>query len=217
MYSLRSPLLTGGGRPVAVLRALKQKHAQYVSFVISQVHNADRFTQIMLAVSVLVLGIAVAQIGGNVSSGAHSISALDAQAEYVGDRYATFGEFDATSSIMVTANALRGTTQPPHTRPIVAQRLYVPMTAYSSTVDQTDASPFITASGTHVRDGIVAANFLPIGTKVRIPSMYGDKVFVVEDRMNSRYWIKMDIWMETREEALQFGVRTLPVEIIQEI
>jgi 3D (Asp-Asp-Asp) domain-containing protein len=89
----------------------------------------------------------------------------------------------------------------------------VPMTAYSSTPDQTDDTPFITASGTHVRDGIVAANFLPIGTQVKIPEMYGDKIFVVEDRMNARYHYKMDIWMETRQEAMNFGLRYLEVEI----
>lgn len=93
------------------------------------------------------------------------------------------------------------------------RRISVPMTAYSSTPDQTDDTPFITASGTHVRDGIVAANFLPIGTRVRIPELYGDKVFIVEDRMNARYHYKMDFWMETREEAMNFGLQYAEVEI----
>ncbi|MDX1535397.1 MAG: hypothetical protein R3346_01415 [Candidatus Spechtbacterales bacterium] len=90
----------------------------------------------------------------------------------------------------------------------------VPISAYSSTHDQTDATPFTTASGTRVRDGIVAANFLPIGTKIRIPDYYGNKVFVVEDRMNARYWKKVDIWMPTRGEALQWGVRYATIEVI---
>jgi len=99
---------------------------------------------------------------------------------------------------------------------VVKERMVVPMTAYSSTVDQTDSTPFITASNKRVRWGIVAANFLPFGTKVRIPSMYGDTVFVVEDRMNKRYWHRVDIWMHTRQEALQFGIRNLELEILQE-
>ena len=99
---------------------------------------------------------------------------------------------------------------------IVGTRMVVPMTAYSSTVDQTDDSPFITASGTHVHWGTVAANFLPFGTKIKIPSMYGDQVFIVEDRMNKRYWHKVDIWMPTRQEALQFGIRSLEIEILEE-
>ncbi len=89
----------------------------------------------------------------------------------------------------------------------------IPLTAYNSEVGQTDSTPFITASGTHVRDGIVAANFLPIGTKVRIPELFGNKVFVVEDRMNKRYWHKMDIWMEHKSDARQFGVQYATVEI----
>ncbi|MFH2136386.1 MAG: hypothetical protein ABII19_02010 [Patescibacteria group bacterium] len=91
--------------------------------------------------------------------------------------------------------------------------IYVTMTAYSSTPDQTDDSPFITANGTWVHDGTLAANFLPFGTKVRLPDYSGDKVYVVEDRMNQRYTYRADIWMETREAAKQFGVKYLKMEI----
>jgi 3D (Asp-Asp-Asp) domain-containing protein len=42
---------------------------------------------------------------------------------------------------------------------------------------------------------------------VQIPELYGDKVFVVRDRMNSRYYNRADIWMETKEEARQFGIK----------
>ncbi len=93
------------------------------------------------------------------------------------------------------------------------KKMMVTMTAYSSTPGQTDDSPFITANGSHVRDGIVAANFLPFGTKVKIPELYGDKVFSVEDRMNARYYYKIDIWMPTYEEAKNFGVQYVEVEI----
>jgi len=91
--------------------------------------------------------------------------------------------------------------------------IYVTVTAYSSTPDQTDDSPFVTANGTWVHDGTLAANFLPFGTKVRLPDYSGDKTYVVEDRMNQRYTYRADIWMETREAAKQFGVRTLKMEI----
>ncbi len=89
------------------------------------------------------------------------------------------------------------------------------ITAYSSTPDQTDASPFITANGTQVYDGIVACNFLPFGTKVRLPDFSGDKVYTVEDRMAKRFGNKMDIWMGTREMALEFGAQKLTVEILE--
>lgn len=97
---------------------------------------------------------------------------------------------------------------------VVSTITSVPMSAYSSTPDQTDGSPFTTASGTRVRDGVVAANFLPIGTKIRIPEYYGNKVFVVEDRMNRRYWKKVDIWMPTRSDALQWGVKYATIEVV---
>lgn len=90
----------------------------------------------------------------------------------------------------------------------------VEMSAYSSTPDQTDSSPFITAKGTYVRDGIVAANFLPMGTRIKIPSLYGDKVFIVEDRMNKRYWQNVDIWMKDRQSAKNFGRRRIVIEIV---
>lgn len=92
----------------------------------------------------------------------------------------------------------------------------VVITAYSSTEDQTDESPFITASNKTVEDGIIANNMLPFGTKIRIPSLYGDKVFTVEDRMNRRksdYHI--DIWFPTRQLAVNFGVKTADIEVLE--
>lgn len=87
-------------------------------------------------------------------------------------------------------------------------------TAYSSTVDQTDDTPFITASGTRVRDGIIAANFLPFGTVVRIPEIYGDKTFVVEDRMHQRYWYNVDVWFPERQLAKEFGAQKVTIEVV---
>lgn len=98
--------------------------------------------------------------------------------------------------------------------PIAKQTMTINVTAYSSTPDQTSGNPFITASGSHVEDGVIAANFLPIGTKVRFPDYYGNKVFTVEDRMSAKYWYKADIWMETREEAKNWGVRYTTIEIL---
>lgn len=96
----------------------------------------------------------------------------------------------------------------------IAKRKTVMMTAYSSTPDQTDSTPFITASGTRVRDGIVAANFLPFGAKIKIPQLFGDKVFVVEDRMNKRYTERVDIWFSTRRDARQFGIKKAEIVVL---
>jgi 3D (Asp-Asp-Asp) domain-containing protein len=92
--------------------------------------------------------------------------------------------------------------------------MYIMVSAYNSEVGQTDSTPFITASNTRTRDGIVATNSLPFGTVVRFPDYSGDKEFVVEDRMNKRYYYQMDIWMEEHADAVQFGSQFLKMEIL---
>lgn len=93
--------------------------------------------------------------------------------------------------------------------------MYVRMSAYSSTVEETDSDPFTAASGAKVHDGMIAQNGLPFGTKVRLPQYFGDKIFVIEDRMNSRYGQNhADIWMPTKQAAKQWGVRTVRMEIL---
>jgi 3D (Asp-Asp-Asp) domain-containing protein len=91
----------------------------------------------------------------------------------------------------------------------------VTSTAYSSTVDQTDGNPFITASGSHVHFGTIACNFLPFGTKVMFPDYFGDKVFTVEDRTAKRFSNRADIWFPSRGEAIQFGKRTLRMVVVK--
>lgn len=103
----------------------------------------------------------------------------------------------------------------PISKDVPIESFWVYVTAYSSTPDQTDDTPFITANGTYVYDGIVATNILPFKTRLKFPEKFGEKEFLVEDRMNSRYNNKrrMDIWMPTREEARQFGAQWLEVDI----
>lgn len=90
--------------------------------------------------------------------------------------------------------------------------LGVTASAYSSTVSQTDADPFTTASGARVRSGIIAANFLPLGTVVEIDSQQ----YVVDDRLNVRYnnVPQVDIWMPTTTQAFSYGIRTTALKII---
>ncbi len=93
------------------------------------------------------------------------------------------------------------------------RKISVMATAYSSTIEQTDDTPFITASGTTVKEGTVAANFLPFGTKIKVPELYGDKVFTVEDRMHARKGYQVDIWFPDTEEAVYFGAKTTYIEV----
>ncbi len=102
---------------------------------------------------------------------------------------------------------------------VVAKRDVI-ATAYSSTVDQTDDTPCITANGFDLcvnnKEEIIAINGLKFGTKVRIPDLYGDRVFTVADRMNARYGgNRIDIWMTNRDRAIDFGARQVEIEIVK--
>jgi len=122
---------------------------------------------------------------------------------------------DKTASLIVEAmqNKTQAYGQFPQAEDAEARKIFtIPITAYSSTVDQCDSDPFTTANGEQVYDGGIATNFLPFGTKVKIPELYGDKVFTVNDRMNTRYYYHADIWMPTREEAKQFGIKYVTIE-----
>jgi 3D (Asp-Asp-Asp) domain-containing protein len=93
------------------------------------------------------------------------------------------------------------------------------ITAYNSKAGQTDNSPCITANGFNVcENGVedtIAANFLPFGAKVRIPDLFGDRVFVVRDRMHPRHKNRLDIWMINYEDAKQFGVKVAKIEVLE--
>ena len=97
----------------------------------------------------------------------------------------------------------------------LTSRFLVYVTAYSSSEDETDSTPFLTASGTRTRDGVIASNLFPFGTRVRIPELFGDRIFVVEDRMHSRFTDRLDVWMPSKWAALQFGKRIAEVEIVE--
>ena len=104
----------------------------------------------------------------------------------------------------------------PLPEPKVIDRIRIVVTAYSSTVSQTDDDPFTTAAGTKVRDGIIANNLLPFGTKVRLPELYGDKIFTVEDRMNPKKgYYHFDIWFSSYLEAKDFGAKNTYAEILE--
>ena len=86
--------------------------------------------------------------------------------------------------------------------------------AYSSTPDQTDDTPFETASGRKVRRGIAANNCLGFGSIVSI----GGTIYEIQDVMNIRYDCKtFDLWHPTREEASNFGKQDLEVKIIKPV
>jgi len=94
------------------------------------------------------------------------------------------------------------------------------ITAYTSQVAQTDASPCTTASGfnvcRHNEEDVIAANFLPFGAKVRIPELFGDRVFTIQDRMNRRFPSHVDVWMKNYDQAIHFGTKAAKIEVLAE-
>jgi len=93
------------------------------------------------------------------------------------------------------------------------------ITAYNSEARQTDNSPCITANGfdvcRHDKEDTIAANFLKFGTKIRIPALFGNRIFVVRDRMNKRHSDRVDVWMKNRHDAVKFGVKIAKIEIVK--
>ena len=95
----------------------------------------------------------------------------------------------------------------------------VKVTAYSATPQETDEDPYVTASGKRVRQGIVALS-RDLGKKLMLK--FGDQVilegigmFVFEDRMHIRKTRQVDLYMQSRQAALQFGVQTTLLIIVR--
>ena len=133
------------------------------------------------------------------------------KADLLGFRFENLSE----NLTIVQGNSLLAATNPLSSDSQI-KKVRVVVTAYSSSPWETDNNPFLTAAGTWVRDGIVANNLLPFGTKIRLPELYGDKIFVVEDRMNRKKgYYHLDIWFPSYWEAKNFGAKTTYVEILE--
>ena len=95
----------------------------------------------------------------------------------------------------------------------------VKVTAYSATPQETDEDPYVTASGKRVRQGIVA---LSRDLEKKLMLKFGDQVilegigmFIFEDRMHIRKTRQVDLYMQSRQAALQFGVQTTLLIIVR--
>jgi len=98
----------------------------------------------------------------------------------------------------------------------VLKTIRMNVTAYSSTPGECDGDPFVTADGSIVRDGIVATNVFPFGTKIRLPAYFGDRVFEVHDRMNPRYSSRVDIWMSNKQDVRSWGLKqNVQIDVVE--
>lgn len=137
----------------------------------------------------------------------------------------TYGEEEITPKnlsllekevFFISQNTLFPVSNPNFPQLKVVKVIKVIVTGYSSTPEETDDTPFLTAAGTVAREGVVANNLLPFYTKIRLPEIFGDKIFTIEDRMNpSKSFYHIDIWFPSKEEALEFGSKLTYLEIIK--
>lgn len=93
-------------------------------------------------------------------------------------------------------------------------KITVIATAYTPRPEETDDTPWLTAAGTKTREGIIAANWLPFGTKVKIDG----EIYTVEDRMHRRFTnavpARVDIVFLSLDKARKFGKQKMEIEIL---
>ena len=88
------------------------------------------------------------------------------------------------------------------------------MSAYTADADECGGNDGITASGAQATAGhtIAMDDGVPFGTVVEIE---GHR-YVVEDRFGGGYTNRIDIFMDTKAEAFQWGRRWLDVKIYEQ-
>jgi len=119
----------------------------------------------------------------------------------------------------------------------VRPRFVLRATAYNSEAAQTDSTPFVTATGAATAPGVIAVSrdlldrHIPYGSLVRLrdlgtyrgnysPGAFqgvleAQDLFIVEDTLHRRKTQQIDIWFETLEEALAWGVRQVELEVVR--
>lgn len=91
--------------------------------------------------------------------------------------------------------------------PIIATCI---ITAYTASLEECGKTDGITASGVLARPKhTIAADHLPFGTKVVIDG----HTYTVEDRFGGGYTNKIDIYMDNKDEAWEFGKQRKIVHI----
>ncbi len=121
--------------------------------------------------------------------------------------------------------------------PIANPSLVVRATAYNSLESQTNAQPFITATGAQTRWGIIAVSRdllgfeVPYGSLVRLRDLGnyhtgrghgayqtlldGSDLFVVEDTMHPRKTNQIDLWFADYASAVNWGVRRVELDVVR--
>lgn len=92
------------------------------------------------------------------------------------------------------------------------RKMQVKATAYTSAPNEGGAYAY---NGERLRDGHIAADLrvLPIGTKVYIPSL--NKIYTVVDTGSAIKGNKIDIWMRSKSQCVQWGVKNITIYILE--
>jgi len=98
---------------------------------------------------------------------------------------------------------------------------YVISTAYSSSKDETDSTPFITATGERVnkKGGCAVSRSMeritPMGSKIYMLEAGKAREYEVNDRMAKRiFYNAIDIWKPSKQEALEWGRQRVRVIVL---
>lgn len=85
--------------------------------------------------------------------------------------------------------------------------LKVDVTWYTSSVQETDSTPFVTADGSRVKDGIIAVSHNLLAVFEYGDSLYVEDLgwFEVHDCMHQRWMNAVDIWCGDSTDARQNG------------
>lgn len=93
-----------------------------------------------------------------------------------------------------------------------AKKMRVTASAYTSSVKEGGSLTYL---GTKCRDGVIAVDpkVIPLHSKVYIPSL--NKVFIAEDVGSSIKNNKIDIWMNSYQKAMQWGLKQIDIYILE--
>lgn len=93
----------------------------------------------------------------------------------------------------------------------VSRKIVANVSAYTADSDECGKSDGITASGKRATAGrTIAMDGVPFGTQVRI----NGNIYIVEDRFGGGYSDRIDIFMNSKAEAFNFGRQYIEVEIL---
>lgn len=121
----------------------------------------------------------------------------------------------SSPSIHVPAPVVKRILFPQDIPYMVTDTWRVQLTAYNSTPNQTDGTPWKSASGRIMKPGDAACNGLPFGTIFRIPSLFGQYVFTIVDRMApTKPPNCIDLWTYHVNDAKLLGAHQVTIELL---